>query len=191
VRVSTAEDWHEISRWYWNLCEPHLSKTNAALCAKAEEIGHFDDMLSPEKFGTVNAIVNTYDDAGNQSAKWAVFGYALYERVMSGIKRDQILNAVDYISGKTLPAVIKSHDQVSVIPRVDAAGKTVSVSIISISIGETGEQELLVRNPVGEKFAYMSAKKAYTETEYESREDGYLVKIPPLEPYEMITVFCG
>jgi len=158
---------------------------------KTEEIGHFDDMLSPEKFGTVNAIVNTYDDAGNQSAKWAVFGYALYERVMSGIKRDQILNAVDYISGKTLPAVIKSHDQVSVIPRVDAAGKTVSVSIISISIGETGEQELLVRNPVGEKFAYMSAKKAYTETEYESREDGYLVKIPPLEPYEMITVFCG
>ena len=48
VRVSTAEDWHEISRWYWNLCEPHLSKTNAALCAKAEEIGH--DLRAMFKF---------------------------------------------------------------------------------------------------------------------------------------------
>ena len=109
---------------------------------------------------------------------------------MSSVKRDQILNAIDYISNKTLPAVIKSHDQVAVIPRVDKEGKTVSVSLQSISIGETGEQSLIIRNPVGEGFAYMSAKKEYTEIGYEKTEDGYLVKLPTLEPYEMITVFC-
>ena len=39
VRVSTAEDWPEISRWYWNLCAPHMAKTNAAMAAKVEELG--------------------------------------------------------------------------------------------------------------------------------------------------------
>ena len=38
VRVSTAEDWPEISRWYWNICAPHLAKTNAAMIAKIEEL---------------------------------------------------------------------------------------------------------------------------------------------------------
>ena len=39
VRVSTARDWHEISRWYWGLCEPHMATTNAAIAAKVEELG--------------------------------------------------------------------------------------------------------------------------------------------------------
>ena len=39
LRVSTAADWPEISRWYWDLCAPHLAKTNAAMVAKAKELG--------------------------------------------------------------------------------------------------------------------------------------------------------
>lgn len=38
VRVSTAEDWPEISRWYWGLCEPHLAKTTVAMTNKVEEL---------------------------------------------------------------------------------------------------------------------------------------------------------
>lgn len=38
LRVSTATDWPEISRWYWDLCAPHLAKTNAAMVAKVEEL---------------------------------------------------------------------------------------------------------------------------------------------------------
>ena len=38
VRVSTASDWPEISKWYWDLCAPHLAKTNAAMVAKVEEL---------------------------------------------------------------------------------------------------------------------------------------------------------
>lgn len=36
VAVSTAEDWRDISKWYWKLCENHLSKTNAAMAAFVE-----------------------------------------------------------------------------------------------------------------------------------------------------------
>ena len=38
LRVSTAADWPEISRWYWGLCAPHLAKTNAAMIAKIEDL---------------------------------------------------------------------------------------------------------------------------------------------------------
>ena len=36
--VSTANDWPEISRWYWNLSAPHLAKTNAVMAAKVKEL---------------------------------------------------------------------------------------------------------------------------------------------------------
>ncbi len=29
--ISTANDWEEISKWYWNLCAPHLSKGTAEM----------------------------------------------------------------------------------------------------------------------------------------------------------------
>ena len=39
LRVSTAEDWPTLSRWYWDLCTPHLAKANAAITNKVAEIG--------------------------------------------------------------------------------------------------------------------------------------------------------
>jgi len=36
--VSTTENWKELSRWYWGLCAPHLTKTNAAMVAKVQEL---------------------------------------------------------------------------------------------------------------------------------------------------------
>ena len=38
IRVSTAADWPEISKWYWELCAPHLAKTNAAMVAMVEKL---------------------------------------------------------------------------------------------------------------------------------------------------------
>ena len=38
LRVSTASDWREISKWYWNLCANHLEKTSPAITNKVEEI---------------------------------------------------------------------------------------------------------------------------------------------------------
>jgi len=40
IRYSTAENWEEISRWYWEVSAPHLAKTNAAISNKVDEIGH-------------------------------------------------------------------------------------------------------------------------------------------------------
>ncbi len=52
VLVSTAQDWPEISRWYWALCEPHLAKTNAAMAQKVEELV----TANPERLDAMRAI---------------------------------------------------------------------------------------------------------------------------------------
>ena len=38
VLVSTAKSWEDVSRWYWNLCLPHLEATNEAISNKVAEI---------------------------------------------------------------------------------------------------------------------------------------------------------
>jgi len=38
LRVSTAANWQELSKWYWAVSVPHLEKTNAAMTNKVEEI---------------------------------------------------------------------------------------------------------------------------------------------------------
>lgn len=38
-RVSTISSWPELSRWYWNLCVPHLEKTTPGMSAQIERIG--------------------------------------------------------------------------------------------------------------------------------------------------------
>ncbi|MBN2713839.1 MAG: DUF3857 domain-containing protein [Planctomycetes bacterium] len=41
--VSTAKDWPEISRWYWNLCKPHLETTPEMEAKVKELVGGIED----------------------------------------------------------------------------------------------------------------------------------------------------
>lgn len=49
VIVSTGKDWEALSKWYWDLCAPHL-KPNAAMTAKVKEliagVTDFDDKVA-------------------------------------------------------------------------------------------------------------------------------------------------
>ncbi len=38
LRLSTAEDWLTVSRWYWKMCEPHLAATSTELTNKVTEL---------------------------------------------------------------------------------------------------------------------------------------------------------
>ncbi len=40
IHYSTAENWEEISRWYWEISAPHLAKTTEAMTNKVDEVGH-------------------------------------------------------------------------------------------------------------------------------------------------------
>lgn len=126
-----------------------------------------------------------------KNARWAVFGFAPWKGVMSFARREQILNAADKISGKGLCARVLSPFQVCLLPRKNADGKTVCVSLINCTVGESGELELLVRNPAGEKFTCMGQYLETCTLKYEKTNDGYRLKLPSIPPWSVATVFIS
>ncbi len=56
LRVSTAENWEEISRWYWDISVPHLEKTNAAITNKVMEIGADVEARGGDRMALLRAI---------------------------------------------------------------------------------------------------------------------------------------
>ncbi len=158
---------------------------------KTEPIGEYRDVFDKDIcYGNVNAIVRTYDENKNEASKWAVFGYSLWQDIISSVKRNQILNAIDYICDNKLPAKLISAEQVAVIPRKDNDGKTVMVSLQSVSIGTTQEMKLIIRNPKSENFVLTNEDINSEELSFEKCGDDYIVKLPPLSPWDIYTVFC-
>jgi hypothetical protein len=160
-------------------------------CDKNTEVlGVFLNDLTNESIGTVSAIVSTYDSRGDCAAKWAVFGYCFGHDLINSKKRNQIINAVDYICNNTLPAKLISNEQIVVIPRVDANEKTVSVSLLSCTIGTSDKLKLAIRNPINSEFKIMGANTEEQKIDFEMCGTDFIVELPPLGPWEMLTVFC-
>ena len=158
---------------------------------KTESLGEYFDVLNSEKkYGIANALVKTYDGRGEKLSTWAVFGYSLWQDIVSSAKRNQIIGAIDDICGRTLPAVLLSPEQVTVVPRIDKDGKTVCVSLQSISIGKTENMELLVRNPRCENFVLTNEDIAERKLDFRKTADGFVVELPPLGAWDIFTVFC-
>lgn len=139
----------------------------------------------------VSAIVKTYDKTGRALSRWAVFGYCFGIDILSSKKRNQIINAVDYICDSSLPAKLLSNEQIVVIPRVDIMCNTVSVSLQSCTIGTSGELRLRIRNPKKNEFKVMRANAKMQNLDFELCDYDYEMKLPPLGPWEMLTVFCS
>lgn len=145
-------------------------------------------------YGISAAVVKTEAD-GN----WALFGNAVWKGVMSFKRREQLLNVMDYLcvkSGKGgLCARLKSPKQVALLPRKDKRGKTVCVSIANLTIGDSGEMLLAIRNPRAEHFTFMkqaSDEEIALQFKVAQNENGireYLVNLPSIAAYSVCTVF--
>lgn len=149
-----------------------------------QPIGTLYNKETNEKLGCCNAIVNLGE------AKWAVFGYSFWNDIISIDKRNQILFAIDEITNNNLPAMLVSGEQVTVIPKVNNEGKTVAVSLQNISIGKTGELTVIVRNPSSEDFYYMNASTPKTKVKAEKVNNNYVIKLPAVNGWEMISLFA-
>jgi len=157
-----------------------------------EILGYYDkNMLTkpiandPElPFGYASVIVNT-----KQGGKWAVMACDLWKGVVPSTQRMRILNIIDYISGG-MPAKILSPIQAVLMPRVDDNHKTVSASVVNCTIGAAKNIELLIRNPIGTHFYFMSQYDGEYELNAQDTDDGYLITLPSLAPWSVGTVFC-
>ena len=102
-------------------------------------------------------------------ARWLIKGGNLYNPMVSLDKRIQFTNAIDYIASTPLPAYTVSYGQVMVIPRVDNDGKTVSVTLLNISISDAEDLKISVNMP--------RCENGYTVADpYGESESGRLVK---------------
>jgi hypothetical protein len=97
---------------------------------------------------------------------------------------------MEYISGKKFAAELVTPIQAIVHPRVDENGKTAAVTITNVSVGDSGELEVILRNPAGTKFVFMGQYAAETELPAEKIGDGeYRVIIPDIHGWSAATVF--
>lgn len=154
-----------------------------------EVIGDMYSVPGNNFIGHASVITDTYTPSGEKNAKWAVFGYCVWNDAVSSAKRNQILNTLDTIA--PLPAKLISSEQCAVIPTVNKEGMTTSVTIASSSIGETGILELVIRNPQSKSISIMgTASNEITALKTEFRNGEIHLTLPTLMPYDLITVFC-
>lgn len=137
--------------------------------------------------GIASAVFTT-----EKGAKWAAFGFDLWERTKSTEKRTQLLNACKYISGTGFTAEILNPIQSCVYPVVDESGKCIAVSIINCTIGESGKLRIKIKAPKNTEFRFMGQYVPETSLEAEKvSENEYEVTIPSIQGWSVGTIFCG
>jgi len=119
-------------------------------------------------------------------AKWAVYGFDLWNRTVSIDRRDQIFNAVEYIGGKPLPARMIDGFSSLVLPREYPDGSLASVGVVNCTPGESGEYRIRVAAPAGTVARYMAQYGKETDL---TVGEGGLVTMPSLSGWSVGTLF--
>lgn len=142
-----------------------------------------EDASAP--FGVAECIYST-----KKGAKWAILGYEPWRGNIPACKRDMMLDIADYISGNALPARVLSPEPFALFPRRCADGRVSAVSMLNCTVGRSPEAELLIRNPVSEKFTFMSQYNGERELTFEKRGEDYILRLPEIDAWSVATVFC-
>lgn len=151
---------------------------------KAEILSNFVNKHG-ETIGAACAIITT-----SKGVKWMVLGNNTQMSFISTAKQRQFINGAEYISGKPLPAKVLNPFSSFVIPRSNAEGKTVSVSILNKTVGETGEFILRVHAPASTSFTFMSQTvlKEIPISATPVGDDLYDITVPSIPGWSVATV---
>lgn len=121
--------------------------------------------------------------------KWLIKGAHLYNPMISLEKKLQLVNAINYISEKPLPAYTSSFGQALVVPRVNSDGKTVSVTVLNVSISDIEDLKITVNNPKANTYTVCDPYSEDTHGVLEKRDDGYVADAGILRPWRTKTLF--
>lgn len=141
---------------------------------------------SQTPYGVATAIIQT-----DKNAKWALFGYSLWKGIIPYQQRERMLNIADYISGNQLLTRVISPVQAVLQIRANHSGQTEAVSLTNATVGVQKDVRILIRKPKAESFALMGQYVDTCPLPYEKTDDGYLVSIPAIPAYSVVTVFCN
>ena len=121
--------------------------------------------------------------------KWLIKGAHLYNTVISLEKKIQLANAINYVSERPLPAFVCSYGQALVVPRVNESGKTVSATVLNVSISDIEDLTLTVNNPISTEYTVCDPYCKDERGELEKSGDAYKVNVGMLRPWRTKTVF--
>lgn len=150
-----------------------------------EKISDWHTYLDNQNIGCANAVVTT-----KYGAKWFVKSAHLCNAVLSFERRNQILNAINYISEKPLPAYINTPDQIMIIPRVNKENQVVSITILNVSITEYTNVSVVVNNPKNTEECVITDPYEKTKNaKLVSKQGSYSFTVDSIAPWKSKTIF--
>ena len=106
-------------------------------------------------------------------------------------RRTKLLDDLDAATGGNFPVRIDACRPLRILPRVRENGTLDSVTILNLSIGDTDELKVRVRNPVSERAILQSVKRKPSPVAVErgASANERVVTIPNLTGWQIVTVF--
>jgi hypothetical protein len=135
-------------------------------------------------YGICDAVVTA-----KSGAKWIVCGTDLLNPTISVDRRNQLLGVIDAICPNAVKTTVDGTAQISLMPREDYEGKIKSVSLMNMTIGESGELTLRIKNPAGNKFVFIGQYAEEQELTAKIENEEYVLTIPNIPAWSIATVF--
>lgn len=140
------------------------------------------DPTKSEELGCVSAVITTKFGGKILS----VCGLTVFP---TEPKRKAILDGLDKITSGKMQVRLEPMENLVLIPRVNAEGKTASIAFQNMSPGETDTLVLKVKNPATSHSVWSRPRKGEIKLTPEVLSDGTLLfKIPALQAYEIGTL---
>lgn len=140
---------------------------------------------SPKDGSVASAIVTT-----KYGAQWAVFGFDSWNDGVSAAVRDRYLNACEYIGSARFAAELVTPIRMVVSARVNASGRTVTASFTNVTVGDSGEIEVIIRRPAGNTFTYMGQYIPETVlAAVKTGDDEFHLTLPNVKAWSVASVF--
>ncbi len=150
-----------------------------------DAVSHWHTYIPDEKIGIASAVVKTA-----YGAKWYVKGAHLCNGTISFNRRNQLVNAINYISEKLLVAYVGTPQQIVAIARSNDNGKLISVTLLNVSTTDYTDIELIVNNPENSKNCTLTNPYADSvKIPLSKKGDSYSVSIDSLNPWRIKTVY--
>jgi len=105
--------------------------------------------------------------------------------------RQAWLDEIDRLTKGRFPVRIDLAHALRVLPRIDRSGRTDSVTLFNLSLGDTGELSVRIRNPRGESVVYETPTGEVhgVKAAYDVAKDELVVTLPDLLGWHIGTLF--
>lgn len=132
------------------------------------------------------ALVSTQSDA-----QWAVFGYGLWDNILSFDKRNQLISAISAIANHPLPAVSNSQEQLLLLSHTGTNNRLRFVFLLHCALGKTEKLQIHLHTSAGNKFVVIRPEKPNYTPKIIPTQDGCMLSLPPLDSWETACILIS